>query len=195
MGPTQTTILTSMLFRSDPENTKESDESLEKMLFKDEEVTTKSTPRLPKVSQENFATTTDISIEVTLASVSQMKNVTTEAKNMMQDQPQMDHIDPEHDPDHIEYVQNGIEEEKKYLASAIGVPHAEEGEPNEIINYHDDATDFDELLARTQESTLGKNARSLDLNHGGYNSAVGLRVQSATLIFSYFCLIVRWSLA
>merc|ERR1712079_351674 len=126
MGPTQTTILTSMLFRSDPENTKESDESLEKMLFKDEEVTTKSTPRLPKVSQENFATTTDISIEVTLPSVSQMKNVTTEAKNMMQDQPQMDHIDPEynhehnhehdhqndhqHDPDHLEYVQNGIEE-------------------------------------------------------------------------------------
>merc|ERR1712109_175291 len=91
--PTQTTILTSMLFHSDPENTKESDESLEKMLFKDEEVTTKSTPRLPKVSQENFATTTDISIEVTLASMSQIKNVTTEAKNMMQDQPHMDHID------------------------------------------------------------------------------------------------------
>ena len=67
------------------------------------------------------------------------------------------------------------------------MPHAEKGEPNEIINYHDDATDFDELLARTQESTLGKNARSLDLNHGGYNSAVGLKVQSVTLIFSYFC--------
>ena len=193
--PTQTTILTSMLFHSESEDMKESDESLETMLFKDEEKATKSTPRLPKVSQENFATTTDISIEVTLAPVTQIKNVTSEAaENMMQDQPKLDHhIDLEH----FEYVENGIEEDKKYLESAIAIPRAEESEPNEIINYHDDATDFDELLARTQESTLGKNARSLDLNHhGGYNSAVGLNVQSATLLLSCCSwYTVRWIFA
>lgn len=200
-----------MLFsNSENEDLTESSETLDEMLFKEsdhEKEVTKPTPRLPKVSSENFETTT----EVTEIKVTRKLSVTTTEKGnsnvtstssqveientMQQDQAQVDEIDREI----FEYVENGIEEEKKYLESAIGVPHgAEESEPNEIISnyHHDDATDFDELLARTQESTLGKNGRSLDLQHGSYSGATyGQKVQSVTLIFSCSCYYTaRWIL-
>jgi len=198
--PTQTTILTSMLFsNSENEDLTESSESLDEMLFKesDEKEMTKPTPRLPKVSSENFETTTEVTeIKVTrklsVTTTENNSNVTSTSKveienTMQQDQAQVDEIDREI----FEYVENGIEEEKKYLESAIGVPHgAEESEPNEIISnyHHDDATDFDELLARTQESTLGKNGRSLDLQQGSYSGATyGQKVQFVTWLFSCSC--------
>ena len=195
-----------MLFSNseNEEDLTESSETLDEMLFKEsdhDKEMTKPTPRLPKVSSENFETTT----EGTEIKVTRKLSVTTTEKNdiintnvtskveentenmMQQDQAQVDEIDREV----FEYVENGIEEEKKYLESAIGVPHgAEESEPNEIISnyHHDDATDFDELLARTQESTLGKNGRSLDLQQGSYSGATyGQKVQSVTLLFSCSC--------
>ena len=200
-----------MLFsNSENEDLTESSETLDEMLFKEsdhDKEMTKPTPRLPKVSSENFETTTEVTeIKVTrkLSVTTTEKgnsNVTTstskvEIENtMQQDQAHVDEIDREI----FEYVENGIEEEKKYLESAIGVPHgAEESEPNEIISnyHHDDATDFDELLARTQESTLGKNGRSLDLQQGSYSGATyGQKVQSVTLLFSCSCYYtVRWIL-
>jgi len=199
--PTQTTILTSMLFsNSENEDLTESSETLGEMLFKEsdhEKEVTKPTPRLPKVSSENFETTTEVAeIKVTrklsVTTTENNSNVTSTSKveienTMQQDQAQVDEIDREI----FEYVENGIEEEKKYLESAVGVPHgAEESEPNEIISnyHHEDATDFDELLARTQESSLGKNGRSLDLQHGSYSGATyGQKVQFVTLLFSCSC--------
>jgi len=199
--PTQTTILTSMLFsNSENEDLTERSETLDKMLFKEsdhEKEVTKPTPRLPKVSSEIFETTTEVTeIKVTrklsVTTTENNSNVTSTSKveienTMQQDQAQVDEIDREI----FEYVENGIEEEKKYLESAIGVPHgAEESEPNEIISnyHHDDATDFDELLARTQESTLGKNGRSLDLQQGSYSGATyGQKVQFVTWLFSCSC--------
>ena len=198
--PTQTTILTSMLFNSETEDLTETSETLEEMLFKgSEEVkdTSKSTPRLPKVSQDSFeTTTTEVSVKAPVISVTRNVTVgitsTTQTENIMQkDQPaQVDEINLEH----FEYVENGIEEDKKYLESAIGVPHAEESEPNEITTYHEDAETFDELLARTQESTFGKNARSLDLNHGYNGGALQPKLESSIILFfsCYCCYTVRW---
>ena len=203
-----------MLFSNseNEEDLTESSETLDEMLFKEsdhDKEMTKPTPRLPKVSSENFETTTEVTeikvtrkLSVTTTEKHDIKNTNVTSKveenteNMMQqDQAQVDEIDREV----FEYVENGIEEEKKYLESAIGVPHgAEESEPNEIISnyHHDDATDFDELLARTQESTLGKNGRSLDLQQGSYSGATyGQKVQSVTLLFSCSCYYtVRWIL-
>lgn len=190
-----------MLFsNSENEDLTESSETLNEMLFKEsdhEKEVTKPTPRLPKVSSENFETTTEVTeIKVTrklsVTTTENNSNVTSTSKveienTMQQDQAQVDEIDREI----FEYVENGIEEEKKYLESAVGVPHgAEESEPNEIISnyHHEDATDFDELLARTQESSLGKNGRSLDLQQGSYSGATyGQKVQFVTLLFSCSC--------
>ena len=152
---TQTTRLTSMLFNSSPE------ESLEEMLFQaeDEEPTT-PTPKL-----ENFDKST------TLKSTTLQPSTSTE--KMMKDEPEESVKEPFEEP--FEYVENGIEEDRKYLESAISVPTSSEASQENRDDLTstksrptDDATDFDELLAKTRESSGEKNPRSLQFDQS-YN--------------------------
>ena len=83
----------------------------------------------------------------------------------------------------FEYVESETEEEEKYLENAIAIPENEEVE--ELIqNLSEGATDFDELLAKTQASSNGKNARSLQLdNSSGYGSAKSTNQLSTMPLF------------
>jgi len=128
----------------------ENDKTLEELLFKEE-----STPRLPKTSVDNFQGVSETSTEKSLE-IETTFNVTEAEYQMMGDEP-------------FEYVESNVEEESKYLESAITFPeYSEESlESNEV--YNEDATDFDELLARTQ-GAKEKNPRSLEFD--GYNHSV-----------------------
>lgn len=131
-----------MLFNSQSSTVSEleSNDRLEDMLFKEE--TTKATPRLPKTSQSEFEQPPPALTSKVMTELNVL-STTTEQTNT-----------------DFEYVESDVEEDKKYLENAIGIDQDYQ---------HDDATDFDELLAKTQESSNGKNARSLQLD--GYNNA------------------------
>ena len=114
---TETTRLTSMLFN--PKVTTETEKTLEDLLFQDEE---EETPRLPKTSVESFQG----SVTTTVSSSSEKKpteksveiqatfNVTEAEYQLMNDEP-------------FEYIESNVEEDAKYLESAIGLPEYDQG--------------------------------------------------------------------
>merc|ERR1711860_195130 len=124
---------------------------------------------LPKTSVESFqgsVTTASPSSSTNEKSVGTSENsveiqatfnVTEAEYQLMNDEP-------------FEYIESNVEEDAKYLESAIGLPNydQEQFEANEV--YNEDATDFDELLARTQGSKE-KNPRSLEFDGYNHNSS------------------------
>ena len=86
----------------------ENDKTLEELLFKEE-----STPRLPKTSVDNFQGVSETSTEKSLE-IETTFNVTEAEYQMMGDEP-------------FEYVESNVEEESKYLESAITFPEYSEG--------------------------------------------------------------------
>ena len=183
-----------MLFN--PKVTTETEKTLEDLLFQDEE---EETPRLPKTSVESFQG----SVTTTVSSSSEKKpteksveiqatfNVTEAEYQLMNDEP-------------FEYIESNVEEDAKYLESAIGLPEYDQGiilsshiicqdtvcspkffvseplEANEV--YNEDATDFDELLARTQGSKE-KNPRSLEFDGYNHSSPTNKGVSWLLLLF------------
>lgn len=161
-----------MLFN--PKVTTETEKTLEDLLFQDEE---EETPRLPKTSVESFQG----SVTTTVSSSSEKKpteksveiqatfNVTEAEYQLMNDEP-------------FEYIESNVEEDAKYLESAIGLPEYDQEplEANEV--YNEDATDFDELLARTQGSKE-KNPRSLEFDGYNHSSPTNKGVSWLLLLF------------
>ena len=106
-----------MLFNS--KVTIETEKTLEDLLFQDEE---EETPRLPKTSVESFQG----SVTTTVSSSSEKKpteksveiqatfNVTEAEYQLMNDEP-------------FEYIESNVEEDAKYLESAIGLPEYDQG--------------------------------------------------------------------
>ena len=102
--------------------TTETDKTLEDLLFQEDE----ETPRLPKTSVESFqgsVTTASPSSSTNEKSVGTSENsveiqatfnVTEAEYQLMNDEP-------------FEYIESNVEEDSKYLESAIGLPNYDQG--------------------------------------------------------------------
>ena len=111
--------------------TTETDKTLEDLLFKEDE----ETPRLPKTSVESFqgsVTTTASSSTNEKSSVGSSEksveiqatfNVTEAEYQLMNDEP-------------YEYIESNIEEDAKYLESAIGLPDYDQGKHKSSIFFN-----------------------------------------------------------
>ena len=110
--------------------TTETDKTLEDLLFKEDE----ETPRLPKTSVESFqgSVTTTASSSTNEKSVGSSEksveiqatfNVTEAEYQLMNDEP-------------YEYIESNIEEDAKYLESAIGLPDYDQGKHKSSIFFN-----------------------------------------------------------
>ena len=132
---TETTRLTSMLFNP-VKVTTETDKTLEDLLFKEDE----ETPRLPKTSVESFQG----SVTTTASSSTNEKSVGTSEKsveiqatfNVTEAEYQLMNDEP------YEYIESNIEEDAKYLESAIGLPDYDQGKHKSSIFFNNSKMDF-----------------------------------------------------
>ena len=85
----------------------ENDKTLEELLFKEE-----STPRLPKTSVDHFQGVSSSAMATEKIEIETTFNVTEAEYQMMGDEP-------------FEYIETNVEEESKYLESAITFPDYE----------------------------------------------------------------------
>ena len=116
--------------------TTETDKTLEDLLFKEDE----ETPRLPKTSVESFQG----SVTTTASSSTNEKSVGTSEKsveiqatfNVTEAEYQLMNDEP------YEYIESNIEEDAKYLESAIGLPDYDQGKHKSSIFFNNSKMDF-----------------------------------------------------
>ena len=232
---TSTTRLSSLLFGSEAtrptptrsEVTTMKGESLEDMLFKGDDTTTTTTrrgsstseaePRTPKkTDDDDGGRNSNIDVEFTTSKSDDINKRTTAATskkvnttyNVQGDQPPRHRHEDRPHPDDIEYHENGVEEDRRYLETAVGLdenkkktrtqanrdrnaPEAD-GEPEYSEDYGSGVTtlyqfktppSFDELLE--------KNPRSLPFDEDP-NSGANALMQS--LIFNTAAIFVPFML-